>query len=91
MQQMRGCLLFLERGLLRLFWLEVRFPVGAEYGPRAVVCCCIYLDGEEGHNWYLFSLRDTLLEPVAGRRKDEARYSLKCYRFSFTGIRAGRF
>lgn len=87
MQQIRGCLLLLEWGLL--FWLEVRFPVGAEYGLRAVACCCASLDREEGHNWYLFSLRDTLLEPVTRRRKEEARYSLKCYHFSFAGISAG--
>ncbi len=88
---MRGCLLFLEWGLLRLlFWLEVRFPVRAEYGLRAVVCCCNSLDREEGHNWYLFSQRDILLDPVSGRRKEAARYSLKSYHFSFAGIRFWR-
>lgn len=60
-----------------LFWLEVRFPVGAEYGLRVLVCCCVSLDREEGHNWCLFSWRNALLEP--GRRRDETRYSLKCY------------
>ena len=63
-----------------LFRLEVRFPVGAEFGPRAVACCCVSLDREEGHNWYLFSRRDPLLEPVTGRRRrkrDEATDSLK--------------
>ena len=72
--------MFLEGALLRLlFWLEVRFPVGAEFGPRAVACCCVSLDREEGHNWYLFSRRDPLLEPVTGRRRrrDEARDSPK--------------
>lgn len=72
-----------------LFWLEVRFPVGPEYGLGAVACCRISLDREEGHNWYLFSPRDTSVEAVTGRREVEARYSLKCPHFSFTGISAG--
>lgn len=70
---MRGCLLFSERGLSRLlFWLEVRFPVGAECGLGAVVCCCISLDREKGHNWYLFSPRNALLEREEEEEKARA-------------------
>lgn len=43
--------------LRRFLWLEVRFVVRADYSLRAVVCSCTALDGEEGYNWYLFSLR----------------------------------
>lgn len=48
----RLCIVFRAR---LLFWLEVRFPAGAERGLRALVCCRISLDREEGHNWDLFS------------------------------------
>lgn len=34
----RACL------LRRLLWLEVRFPVRADYGLRAAVCSCMVLD-----------------------------------------------
>lgn len=32
-----------------------------------------------------------LLEPVTGRRKDEARYSLSCFHFSVARVCAWRF
>lgn len=53
----RPSVVFRARLLRRLLWLEVRFPVRADYGLRAAVCSCMVLDRDEGYNWYLFSLR----------------------------------
>lgn len=63
-----------------VFAPRVRFPVGAALRPRgsAVACSRMALDGEEAHNWYLFSRRIT--GTTCGKRGgDEARFSVKSF------------
>lgn len=65
----RPSLVFRACLLRRLLWLEVRFPVRADYGLRAaLVWCWTETKGTTG----ICFLRE-LLEPFTGRRKDEAR------------------
>lgn len=57
--------------LRRFLWLEVRFPVRADYGLRAVVF--LYGAGQRGRVQLVFIFSQNCWKPFTGRGKDEAR------------------